>query len=122
MESLHKAGVLLALDGLHTGTGPPFRRHGSDDEYREVGLEAVISLLSLILDVRRATTNRHERETRLSFSPKCAEKSCAVLGVHPNSRGRTCPTVQLTRQNPPDAMRMTKASVWADHSVKERDK
>jgi len=36
VESLHKAGVLLALDGLHTGTGPPFRRHGSDDEYREV--------------------------------------------------------------------------------------
>ena len=32
VESLHKAGVLLALDGLHTGTGPPFRRHGSDDE------------------------------------------------------------------------------------------
>jgi hypothetical protein len=36
VESLHKAGVLLALDGLHPGTGPPFRRHGSDDEYREV--------------------------------------------------------------------------------------
>ena len=38
MESPHKAGVLLALDGLHPGTGPPFRRHGSDDEYREVGM------------------------------------------------------------------------------------
>ena len=38
MESLHKAGVVLALDGLHTGTGPPFRRHGSDDEYRDVYL------------------------------------------------------------------------------------
>jgi hypothetical protein len=36
VESLHKAGVLLALDGLHPGTGPPFRRHGTDDKYREV--------------------------------------------------------------------------------------
>jgi hypothetical protein len=36
VESLHKAGVLLALDGLHPGTGPPFRRHGSDDKYGEV--------------------------------------------------------------------------------------
>jgi hypothetical protein len=40
VESLHKAGVLLALDGLHPGTGPPFRRHGSDDEYREVGISS----------------------------------------------------------------------------------
>jgi hypothetical protein len=42
VKSLHKRGVLLALDGLHPGTGPPFRRHGSDDEYREVGFSPAI--------------------------------------------------------------------------------
>jgi hypothetical protein len=47
VESLHKAGVLLVLDGLHPGTGPPFRRHGSDDEYREVGFSPAIGRLPL---------------------------------------------------------------------------
>jgi hypothetical protein len=57
-----------------------------------VGYNRKLSL-SLILDGRRATTNRHSKETRLSFSPKCADKSCAVLGVHPIFWGPSHPSL-----------------------------
>ena len=80
MESLHKAGVLLALDGLHTGTGPPFRRHGSDDEYREV----------LVMYRKRARASRFHphssADARFRYIDlKGAARGCGGRGPYANS-------------------------------------
>ena len=68
MESLHKAGVLLALDGLHPGTGPPFRRHGSDDKYREVG--KCLRMWSLHLHDKPASRTNAPQNLLLACQPQ----------------------------------------------------